>query len=227
MCVRGRKSPRTSSCAIASRSSLSDDDVVAVPAHAAADVQQDLRQEHQHRADLVGDRFGRMVVAGVERVEHLARHRVAEIELVRSDGVALAADAEQLAFDRIQVEAPGRAARRTPRRAIPSAAPAGRPGRPACPSSRPGSRRWSRTACRAPSPSRRRSGGRRPRAGSRTRGSPASGCESVKLSAAFGCEKHVGLKSSPIPSDFAQSIQPAKCSGPIASRSTRRAPNSP
>jgi hypothetical protein len=53
-----------------------------------------------------------------------------------------------------------------------------------------------------------------------------SGCESVKLSA-FGWEKQVGLKSSPIPSDFAQSIQPAKCSGPIASRSTRLAPNSP
>ena len=56
---------------------------------------------------------------------------------------------------------------------------------------------------------------------------PASGCESVALSAAFGCEKHVGLKSSPMPSDFAQPIQRAKCSGRISSRSTGRPPNSP
>ena len=43
-----------------------DHDVVAVPADAAADVQQDLGMEQQHRADLVGDGLGRMVVAGVE-----------------------------------------------------------------------------------------------------------------------------------------------------------------
>ena len=79
-------------------------DVVAVPADAAADVEQDLRQEHQHRADLVRDRLGRMVVAGIERVEHLARQRVRQIELVRSDRITLAPDAEQLAFDGIEVE---------------------------------------------------------------------------------------------------------------------------
>ena len=43
-----------------------------------------------------------------------------------------------------------------------------------------------------------------------------SACDSVKLSAALGCEKKVGLKSRPMPSRFAQSIQPAKCSGPIS-----------
>ena len=78
-------------------------DVIAVPADAAADVQQDLRHEHQHRADLVGDRLGRVIVAGVERVEQLARERVAEIELVRADGVALDAEAEQLALERVEV----------------------------------------------------------------------------------------------------------------------------
>ena len=221
MCVRGEK--------VAAHQLLRDrvqivvehDDVIAVPADAAADVQQDLRDEHQHRADLVGDGFGRVVVAGVERVEHPARQRVAEIELVRADGVALDAEAEQLALDRVEIDARDRAAPRRSRRATRSAARAGRADRPACPSSRRESRRWSRTACRAPCPSPRRSAGTRRRGGSRTRGSPCRGCASVKLSAAFGCEKSVGLKSSPIPSDFAQSIQPAKCSGPIASRSTR------
>jgi hypothetical protein len=82
-----------------------DHHMVAVPPNAAADVKQDLREEHQDRADLVRDGFGRMVVAGVEGVENLARHRVPEIELVRSNRVALAPEAEQLAFDRIQVAA--------------------------------------------------------------------------------------------------------------------------
>ena len=77
--------------------------MIAVPANAAADVQQDLRQEDEHRADLVGDRLGRMVVPGVERVEHAPRQRVAEIELVRANGVALEAEAEQLALDRVEV----------------------------------------------------------------------------------------------------------------------------
>ena len=78
--------------------------MIAVPPDAAADVKQDLRKEHQDRADLVRDGFRRMVVTGIERVENLARQRVSQVELVRPDGVALAADAEQLAFNRIQVE---------------------------------------------------------------------------------------------------------------------------
>ena len=42
MCVRSRKLPRTSSWAIASERVVDDHHVVAVPADAAADVQQDL-----------------------------------------------------------------------------------------------------------------------------------------------------------------------------------------
>ena len=45
-----------------------------------------------------------MVVAGVECQQEPARLRVPEVELVRSDRVALDADPEQLAFDRIEVE---------------------------------------------------------------------------------------------------------------------------
>ena len=47
--------------------------MVAVPAYAAADVEEDFRQELQDGADLVGDRFGRVIVAGIERVEEAAR----------------------------------------------------------------------------------------------------------------------------------------------------------
>ena len=82
---------------------VQDDDVVAVPADAAADVQQQLRQEHQHRADLVGDGLGRVIVARIEGQQLAARQRVAVVELVRPDGVALAADAEQLALDGVAV----------------------------------------------------------------------------------------------------------------------------
>ena len=49
-----------------------DHDVVAVPAHAAADVQQDLVQVQEHGRDLVGDDLGRMIVAGVEAQQLLA-----------------------------------------------------------------------------------------------------------------------------------------------------------
>ena len=126
--------------------------MVAVPADAAADVQQDLRHERQDRADLVGDGLGRMVVAGVEREEHSARQRVAEVELVRADGVALDADAEQLAFDRVEVEGLGSIGSSK----IASSASVSR-SRGACRSAGvsfmpSGIQSWSRRACRAPCP---------------------------------------------------------------------------
>ncbi len=77
--------------------------MVAVPAHAAADVQQDLVEVQEHGRDLVGDDLGRVVVAGVEAQQLLARDGVAEVELVRADDVALRADAEQLALDGVAV----------------------------------------------------------------------------------------------------------------------------
>ena len=40
---------------------------------------------------------------------------------------------------------------------------------------------------------------------------PLSACDRVNPSAALGCEKQVGLKSSPTPRLFAQPIQLAKC----------------
>jgi hypothetical protein len=82
---------------------VEDDDVIAVPSHAAAHVQENLGQIHEDRAQFVRNRFGRMVVSRVERIEDLAGQRVPEVELVRTDRVALVADAEQLSFDRVQV----------------------------------------------------------------------------------------------------------------------------
>ncbi len=78
--------------------------MIAVPPDAAAHVQENLRQEHQDRAQLVGDGLGRMVVAGVERQQLPPRERVRMIELVRADRVALTPDAKQLSFDGVAVE---------------------------------------------------------------------------------------------------------------------------
>lgn len=47
----------------------------------------------------------------------------------------------------------------------------------------------------------------------------SSGEESVRLSLTIGCEKNVGLKSSPIPRFFANSAHFSKCFGSIALRS--------
>jgi hypothetical protein len=49
-----------------------------------------------------------------------------------------------------------------------------------------------------------------------------SGWLSVMFCSLFGCEKQVGLKSSPSPRCFAQSTQRWKCSGLISLRSTGR-----
>src|SRR3954452_10993413 len=43
-------------------------------------------------------------MAGVEAEQRLARERVAEVELVRTDDIRLGADAEELALDRIAVQ---------------------------------------------------------------------------------------------------------------------------
>ena len=75
--------------------------MVAVPADAAADVQQNLIHEGHHGGDLVGDDLRRMEVAHVEAQELLVRDGVAQVELVRADDVALGADAEQLALHRV------------------------------------------------------------------------------------------------------------------------------
>ena len=79
------------------------DDVVAVPADATTDVEEDFRHIHQRGGKLVRDAFGRVEMPGVETEQHLIFDRVAHVELVRTDHVALAADAEEFALDRIQV----------------------------------------------------------------------------------------------------------------------------
>ena len=70
--------------------------VIAIPAHAAAEVEQQAGDELQDRRDLIGDRLGGMEVAGIQAVELLPLGGVAEVKLVRADDVALAADAEEL-----------------------------------------------------------------------------------------------------------------------------------
>ena len=62
-------------------------------------MQQHLIDEGHDGRDLVGDDLGRVEVAGVEAERGLARDGVGHVELVGTDGVALGANAEQLAFD--------------------------------------------------------------------------------------------------------------------------------
>ena len=79
------------------------DDVVAVPAHAAADVQQNLRQKLEHARNLVSDGFRGMEMAGVEAKQLAARDGVAEIEFVRANGATLRADAKEFRLNGVEV----------------------------------------------------------------------------------------------------------------------------
>src|SRR5437762_2378687 len=77
--------------------------MVAVPAHAAADVQQDLGQKLKNAGYLVADGFRGMEMASVEAEQLAPRDRVAEVKLVRTDGAAFRADAKEFSFDGVQV----------------------------------------------------------------------------------------------------------------------------
>ncbi len=70
--------------------------MIAVPAHAAADVEEHLVKEGEYRAEFVGDDLGRMVVPRVESEEESVLDRVGEVELVGADHATLRADAEEL-----------------------------------------------------------------------------------------------------------------------------------
>ncbi len=79
--------------------------MVAVPAHAAADVEQQPGHVEQHGGDLVGDHLGGVEVACVEAEQHVApAGRVAQVELVRADHVALGAEAKEFGLDRVVAE---------------------------------------------------------------------------------------------------------------------------
>ena len=83
---------------------VQDDNMVAVPTNATADVQQNLRQILHHAGNFIRDAFGRVIMAGVEAEEFFARDRVAEVKFVRTDDVTFTADAEQLRLNGVEVE---------------------------------------------------------------------------------------------------------------------------
>ncbi|MNS56304.1 hypothetical protein D3C72_891600 [compost metagenome] len=82
---------------------IQQDHVVAVPAYRAAHVQQQARDVQNGGGDFVGDHLSRMEVARIQAQRRLAAGGVAHVELVGAHGVALGADAEQLALHRINV----------------------------------------------------------------------------------------------------------------------------
>ena len=77
--------------------------VVAVPAHRTADVQQQARHIQHGGGNFVGNHFGGVEVPGIEAQRSAAAGGVSEIEFVGADGVAFRTDAEQFAFDRVDV----------------------------------------------------------------------------------------------------------------------------
>ena len=86
-----------------------------------------------------------MIVAGIEAQELLPRHGITEVKLVRADDVALRAEPEQFALDGV-ANVPGVERLGEDRvQRFGEALDAVLCGRWACPCSRRGSRRWSRT----------------------------------------------------------------------------------
>src|SRR5438270_708585 len=79
--------------------------VVAVPPHAAADVQEDAVHVAEDGRDLVGDALGRVEVTGVQAQHLAALDGVAEQELVRAHDVALGPQAKELGLDGVAVDA--------------------------------------------------------------------------------------------------------------------------
>lgn len=57
-------------------------------------MQQNLRHEQQGRRDFIGDGFPRVIVTRIQRQQGVMRGRIAQIKLVRADGIAFHAEAE-------------------------------------------------------------------------------------------------------------------------------------
>ena len=74
--------------------------MVAVPAYAAANVQQDLIEELQHGGNLRADDLGRVKMPCVQRIKRLAADGIAQRIFMACDRVALHAKAKELALHR-------------------------------------------------------------------------------------------------------------------------------
>ena len=66
-------------------------------------MQQNFRNKHQCRAELVGNAFGRVKVPGIKTKDFLIFDRIAHVKFVRSDDVAFAANSKELALDGIKM----------------------------------------------------------------------------------------------------------------------------
>ena len=77
--------------------------MVAIPAHRTADVQQQARHIEHGGGNFVGDHFGWMKMSCIQAQRRLATGGIAEIKLVRAYGVALSTYAKQLALNCIDM----------------------------------------------------------------------------------------------------------------------------
>jgi hypothetical protein len=77
--------------------------VIAIPADATTDVQEDFRHIEQDGRDLIGEIFRGMKVARVEAIDLLALDGVTEIKLVGADTIRFRSDAEKFRLDRVEM----------------------------------------------------------------------------------------------------------------------------
>ena len=80
---------------------VQDNDMIAVPSNAPADVNEEFLKERQNRRNLVRNRLRRMEMAHVEADHLLPRYRIPHVEFVGTHDVRFAPDAEQLALQGI------------------------------------------------------------------------------------------------------------------------------
>ena len=71
------------------------DDMIAVPTHAAADMQQNLLHKLEHGGDLRADDLGGVKMSGIQRIEHAAADGITKRIFMASDRVTLDAKTEE------------------------------------------------------------------------------------------------------------------------------------
>ena len=72
--------------------------MIGIPADRTADMKQDFGHERQRGGEFVVDRLRRMVMPHVHAEQFFARERIGEVEIIASDDIFFAADAEKFSL---------------------------------------------------------------------------------------------------------------------------------
>jgi hypothetical protein len=77
--------------------------VVAVPADATTDMEENFRHIHENGSQLVCNAFRRVEMPRIQTEQRLVFNGVTHVKLVGADDVTLTADAEELALDGVEM----------------------------------------------------------------------------------------------------------------------------